>query len=1194
MKGRTGAGEGTVWRALEEAARRARAGAIVAVLAAAASVVPVLLLVAWLVGDSWGLRGLGPLVLVVVGVVAGGSAALILGRRWVRPVTADSVAAAAERRRRLPDGTVRGVLELGRGLAAGTSEALFRRSEREVAARLEGMSRDELSGDVGQRVRTRRLGAASGLGLLGLLTVAAGFGMPDRARAGWAPLLHPVAHLRGPVLPALGVRPGDAEVPRGGWVDVDVAAPLRSEVTVWSRSPGQVPREERVAVADGRAAARVGPVEAPLEYRIRAPDGATTRVFTLRPVDPLLLSGLSLELVFPAHVGREAERLEGEIPPLRVPEGTVLRLAGQATRPLDSATLRHQEGESRPADVRGPGFVVDWPASSGAAGRWVMHLTDAAGEEATPLTLDLAVVRDEAPTVRILQPGADTLMPASLRQPVLADASDDHGLAAAELVFQRVDPRGGRGPVTRIPLPLERGSDRAIVRALLDASDHPLLPGDVVEYHVVVRDNSPAGQTGRSATHLLRLASRGQLRDAARSESDRLLESARRLAEQGRELERATRELSRRSAGQGRWGQSGSDARSSPDGQRLDFQRAREAQALAERHEDALREIEALREGIDRLQRALEEAALRDPEIARKLEQLRDLYAQVGSDEARDRTEALRQAAEELDPAAVAEALERLAEQQEEIRSRLEESLDLLRRSALEQEMGSLAREAEEIAAEQEALAAAMRDLGAESDPSGPGGEAETGQEAGQASEEQGGTEGQEAGQGQESGESEGGEAEAGQDTGSETGSGPQDEAEARAQQQDKLRERAEQLSQSLDALQRQLFQMGDSEGASQAGEAQEQGQSAGQAMQEAAEQARQQQGEGAARAGERAAGSMSAAAQSLDQARDRMGEAGREQAQQAVQQATQEALRLAEREEALRQQMDQARQGGGPGGAELRQMQSEQAAVQEGLRQLGQNLSEAGQGTTPPSREVTQALARATLQMEQTLQSLQEGRMPVEQAERTVEALNRLAMALLENDMTLQQARAGNQEQALRRLTELAREQGALNAQTSAFMPQDLPDAARQGPLQQLAEQQSGIARRVGEISDLAGGREDVLGRLNLLAAEAESIARDLAGGRLEPELRARQDRLFHRLLDAGRTLEREEYTDERVGEAPTSAAVLRPDELDPRLEDTRLRYPGPTAEQLRSLPPAYRRLIVEYFQRLNREAAVGGAESR
>jgi hypothetical protein len=87
-----------------------------------------------------------------------------------------------------------------------------------------------------------------------------------------------------------------------------------------------------------------------------------------------------------------------------------------------------------------------------------------------------------------------------------------------------------------------------------------------------------------------------------------------------------------------------------------------------------------------------------------------------------------------------------------------------------------------------------------------------------------------------------------------------------------------------------------------------------------------------------------------------------------------------------------------------------------------------------------------------------------------------------------------------------------------------------------------------------------------------------------MRPETVQRQERLFHKLLDAGRTMERDEVSEEREAQAarPLPPAVIRA--LKPGLFDSTDKFEAPTPEQLRDLPPAYRKLILEYFERLNR----------
>jgi hypothetical protein len=175
---------------------------------------------------------------------------------------------------------------------------------------------------------------------------------------------------------------------------------------------------------------------------------------------------------------------------------------------------------------------------------------------------------------------------------------------------------------------------------------------------------------------------------------------------------------------------------------------------------------------------------------------------------------------------------------------------------------------------------------------------------------------------------------------------------------------------------------------------------------------------------------------------------------------------------------------------------------------------------------------------------------------------------------------------EALEQLAELSKKQGSINGQTSSLMPLDLAPSALSQQMQGLAQQEKAIAQKLGGMAN-KGGQDQLLGRLDELSRQADQLARDMSGGRLNADLMRRQQELFHRLLDAGRTLEKDEVSTQRVAERPgdVGASFGRP--LDQSLLRGGLRYALPTPEQLAALPPAYRRLILEYFDRLNRAAA-------
>jgi hypothetical protein len=275
--------------------------------------------------------------------------------------------------------------------------------------------------------------------------------------------------------------------------------------------------------------------------------------------------------------------------------------------------------------------------------------------------------------------------------------------------------------------------------------------------------------------------------------------------------------------------------------------------------------------------------------------------------------------------------------------------------------------------------------------------------------------------------------------------------------------------------------------------------------------------------------------------------------------------------------------------------MRAEQRALQQGLQQVGRNLTETAEKSAQMNRDVGTNLGRANLSMQQTVQALEQAqsRMPTQEAAQTVEALNRLALALLNSSQQMEQSQgqqASATEQMMQELGNVAKQQGSLNGQASSLLPMNLAPRALAQQVGRMAEQQREIASRLEGLSERPGGRDNVLGNIDDLAREAENLARLMEGGRLPPEVLARQERLFHRLLDAGRTLEKEEYSEERKGQAAALAEISRARALDPALTDATRRYPVPTPEELKHLAPGVRRIILEYFEALNRTGSTAG----
>lgn len=1102
-------------------------------------VVATALVAAWVMAgpDGWQPGARGPL-LVDLALGSAATVALVLGRRWWRLRLADgSVARAMEDAARLPQGVVQGGLELSRGIPPGVSAALAERGERDLLARLD-LPPSRLGGALGREVDRWARRGLGGLALLLPVLAVLLVATPVRTSSAWTGLGAPLTLLATPSLPPLGVEPGTLEVPRGSPVQVRIDASGRERVTLHWQTAGEIARTAELPVVDGRAGHGLDEVTAAVEYWVAAPDGARTPVHTLTPVDPLFVSDVVVRLVFPEYTGRAQEEYRGDVPPLEVPAGTRIQVDGRGSRTLSSARLvpaaddadeaegagGAAAGEAVALETRGAAFQGSFVPRGAVRYAWAFLDADGAPAALVPGELQVTVLPDLPPSVAITLPARDTILPLSLRQPLVVQAADDHGVRDLELVAWRVTALGEALAPVRTATDLG-GMAGVLARPLLDVTGWGLLPGDEVRYYARVRDNGPWAQEARTEEHVLRMPDAAALRRGAQEEMDRAAAELETLARQAEESAEETRTMERQARAPDRTDAAERFRSGEAAQNELGFEEREALGRALEEQEAMAARVDSLRQELGQLSRTLQDAGARDPELGRDLQELQDLLNEVTTPDMQARLQELSERLQEMDRTRAQETLEELADREEAFRQRLDEALDRMKRAAAQQDFRATASEAQELADQEQALAEAMA---TEEDPS------------------------------------------------------------ARADQQEALQDRAAEMEARMERLGERLDELGEESAALGVEEARAQARQAMENMSSAAQQARAQQGRQAGEQASQASQQLDEAARQLQEAQQRMMEQRAAALQQALGQTAQDALSLARRQGELRESM----RGASP--EEMAGLRADVSAVEQGVRNMAENLSVATRaaGAQGAEREVGSALGQAMGALDETVSALDgpasASRSPGGAADRAVEALNQVALQAMAASARMSQGGegAGTPEEMMEALERLAQQQADVNNQASQMMPMQLSPQAMQQQMQQMAQGQQSVASELGDLSDQEG--QGPLGDLQALAQEAEALARELAQGRLAPETRQRQERLFHRLLDAGRSLEKEEYSDERESEA---AGAFQREAVAPVSRDALglLRFRGPDAEALRRLPPAARTLVLQYFQRLNQR---GGGE--
>ncbi|HEV8218528.1 MAG TPA: hypothetical protein VGP95_21910, partial [Gemmatimonadaceae bacterium] len=338
-----------------------------------------------------------PLMIWLVVVAANVAVVIWTSKRLERRATRLNVAAAIEREQAMRAGAIRAALEvahtgaLGRRAAAAVSERLTPAGPRLAPA--EG--------------RLVRRGAVQATGAATLAAAMLAFAVPNY-NDGFRAMLQPVSAWRGTLLPRIAFDNLPPNVLRGETLRLRVAAPQRATVTVSQRVPGEAWSTQTLVVdrRTGIATTEIGPLRGDLT--VVASDGRSeTDTSVVRVTDRPFVGAVSMRATYPSYLGRPAEGLPvGE--PARVPQGTMIEIAGRASASLRGVRL---VSALDTIQLQANDRTFTGRFEPRRTGRYAWIAAGGAGPIAdVPAPLELEVVADSAPHVELVSPAIDTIV----------------------------------------------------------------------------------------------------------------------------------------------------------------------------------------------------------------------------------------------------------------------------------------------------------------------------------------------------------------------------------------------------------------------------------------------------------------------------------------------------------------------------------------------------------------------------------------------------------------------------------------------------------------------------------------------------------------------------------------------------------------------------------------------------------------
>ncbi len=322
------------------------------------------------------------------------------------------------------------------------------------------------------------------------------------------------------------------------------------------------------------------------------------------------------------------------------------------------------------------------------ASTYVIRLRDRdKHEDRDPVTYHVHTLTDEYPVVRIAFPEEDIILGDDMQVPLRIEADDDFGVAKLELQYHNLN---GDSLIESSPLKSQAATRSVALDTLWSVGHMPLMPGDVLEYWIVVWDNDNVSGPKRSESsrRLVRLPTFEEIVSGVEQNEAEVEQDARKTLEAAKELKEEVAKLVE-------------EMRRDP---KADWERQKQIEQAMKNQELVSKQAEQMAKSLDELVGKLEKHDMLTPETLEKYMELQKLMEEVASPELREAMEKLKQAMDTQDPEKIRQALEKFDMDREQFMESIERSLAILEQLKLERKLDELVKRAEELLHAQEEI----------------------------------------------------------------------------------------------------------------------------------------------------------------------------------------------------------------------------------------------------------------------------------------------------------------------------------------------------------------------------------------------------------------------------------------------------------------------------------------------------------
>ncbi|MES2835960.1 MAG: DUF4175 family protein [Bacteroidota bacterium] len=415
-------------------------------------------------------------------------------------------------------------------------------------------------------------------------------------------------------------------------------------------------------------------------------NGFKSKQFELKALPNPLLLGFTVNLQYPAYIGKKAETLDNT-GDLIIPEGTKVtwNFVSKNTRLVrfnfnDTAFDATQQAENKYS------FTSKFFASK----KYSLQTANEFIKSSDSLTFAINVIPDAYPSI-LIEEKADSL--SSKRFYFKGSTKDDYGFSKIEFKYKYSNDSIAESKYNSFTktIAVNKNSTQETFFYTWDLSEVGINPGDKIEYYFEVWDNDGVhgAKSAKSQIKTYQVPTLKQLAENTEKSNSEIKEDLEESIKEAKNLQKEMNDLNKKML----------------EKKNLSWEEKKKMQELIDKQKNLQKKVENIQKQNQQNNTKQNELKPAEEKLLEKQQQLEDLFNKVMTPELKKLFEEMQKLLDNMDKNKTQEVLDKMKLETKDLEKELDRNLELFKKLELEQKMKSTKEQLEELAKKQEDLA---------------------------------------------------------------------------------------------------------------------------------------------------------------------------------------------------------------------------------------------------------------------------------------------------------------------------------------------------------------------------------------------------------------------------------------------------------------------------------------------------------